>query len=41
MLWDEVRRMRNGYYELFLKTGRPAFYLLAKYTEEREEHPDG
>lgn len=31
--------MDNGYYALFLKTGEPTFYLLAKRTEEREELP--
>ncbi len=32
--------MDNGYYELFLQTGSPAFYLLAKQAEECERPPD-
>ena len=32
--------MDNGYYELFLQTGNPTFYMLAKQTEECEQPPD-
>ncbi len=32
--------MDNGYYELFLQTGSPTFYLLAKQTEECEQLSD-
>ena len=32
--------MDNGYYELFLQTGNPTFYMLAKRMEEREGPPD-
>ncbi len=30
MLRHEVKRMENGYYALFMQTGVPAFYLLAR-----------
>lgn len=29
--------MDNGYYELFLQTGSPAFYVLAKQAEEQAQ----
>lgn len=33
MLSREVMQMNNGYYALFMQTGDPAFYVLAKQTD--------
>lgn len=33
MLRHEVKQMENGFYALFLQTGAPTFYLLAKHSE--------
>ena len=32
--------MDNGYYQLFLQTGNPTFYMLAKHAEECEQPPN-
>ena len=37
MLRHEVKRMENGFYALFLQTGAPTFYLLAKREEEHRK----
>ena len=37
MLSREVKQMNNGYYALFMQTGDPAFYVLAKQADD--PHP--
>ena len=32
--------MDNGYYQLFLQTGNPTFYMLANQAEECEQPPN-